>query len=548
MGHEKVKVFISYARENAEVARRLYRDLKSQSVEPWLDTECILPGQRWSDAIAEAIKDSDYFFALFSKKLAEKRGYVQSELKKALEVLRDVPPGKGYLMPIRLDDCRIEIKEFLEYQWVDLFPIYEEGFAKILKAILPQTAYHIDDDFRMSQAGWGVIFATSADPRVYDALEPLLQLRKEQFSGERSGLYKEFVGPAGYREGETHLEFLSRKGVGPSFQDPSRVPNYLLIVGDPGEIPFEFQYGLGVQYYVGRIHFDNLEGYKHYANTVVGLEKHRTQERPNVLFFGPQHFGDQATKLTTRYLLQPLRETLSKRYPGLKVRIAEGEDATKKTLLSFLTKSESPQLLFLAGHGMMTASGHEKQQAIQGSVLCADWPGFGTVEESYYLSSSDLASVELGGMVLFLFNEFGGGTPDVDEFRTSLSVETLPPLAPRPFLSSLAKHLMGKCGAGAILAHVDRIWATSILWDAAIPQIEAFEQAVRTMIDGKPVGVAHHFFASRYAELASHLSAARAKLNDRKNVMLELETLDARNFILIGDPAFRITEPSQADG
>lgn len=34
-----LQIFISYAREDVEAARRLYRDLKNAELNPWLDEE-----------------------------------------------------------------------------------------------------------------------------------------------------------------------------------------------------------------------------------------------------------------------------------------------------------------------------------------------------------------------------------------------------------------------------------------------------------------------------------------------------------------------------
>ena len=548
MGRGKIKVFISYARENADVARRLYNDLKSDLLEPWLDTECILPGQRWSDAIGKAIKNSDYFLALFSSTLVSKRGYVQKEIKDALAVLEDVPPDKGYLIPIRLDDCNIVIDQFKDYQWVDLFPAYEDGLAKLLRAILPQTSVIVGDASDPSQAGWGVIFGAAADPKIYDELAPLLEWRRQQTEHERPGLYKEFTGPAGYRQRETHLDFLSRNGVGPSYRDPLRVPMYLLIVGDPEEIPFEFQYGLSTQYYVGRIHFESHEDYRRYANSILNIEKKQPRQPPLVSFFSPRHIGDGATNLSTIHLIRPLREALAKRYPALEIRSAEGEEATKIKLLSLLSNLDRPQLLFIAAHGMMFSPDGPLQETAQGSILCMDWSGFGRVDASHYVSPSDLLDVKLDGMIIFIFGDFGGGTPTIDEFYLNIldlrANAPLPRLAPRSFVSSLAKQLLGKCGASAILAHIDRAWGYSIQWKADVPQIDAFRQALSVLADGETIGKAHNFFVQRFIEFSSHTSIALSsglKADDSYVVSLNLATVDARNFVVIGDPAVRMT-------
>lgn len=83
---EPAKVFVSYAREDRETARRLWLDLKAAGFAPWLDSENLLGGQNWKLAITEAIKSSAFFVALISNFSIQKRGYVQKELKQALEI------------------------------------------------------------------------------------------------------------------------------------------------------------------------------------------------------------------------------------------------------------------------------------------------------------------------------------------------------------------------------------------------------------------------------------------------------------------------------
>ena len=61
---EKAKVFISYAREDWETAKRLYDDLSRAGVRPWLDSEELLPGQNWISAIDRAIRESSAILIL----------------------------------------------------------------------------------------------------------------------------------------------------------------------------------------------------------------------------------------------------------------------------------------------------------------------------------------------------------------------------------------------------------------------------------------------------------------------------------------------------
>ena len=112
------------------------------------------------------------------------------------------------------------------------------------------------DETDLSQAGWGLVLPVDADPRLRSALQPLLDLRRSQASARSEHLYREFLGEQGYRHGESKDDFLGRQGAGPGPVRPEVVPYYLLLVGGPDEIPFEFQYQLGVQYAVGRLAFD----------------------------------------------------------------------------------------------------------------------------------------------------------------------------------------------------------------------------------------------------------------------------------------------------
>jgi hypothetical protein len=50
-----MQVLISYAREDRQLAERLYEDLRSQGLDPWLDKKNILPGSRWKIVIRDAI-------------------------------------------------------------------------------------------------------------------------------------------------------------------------------------------------------------------------------------------------------------------------------------------------------------------------------------------------------------------------------------------------------------------------------------------------------------------------------------------------------------
>jgi hypothetical protein len=134
---QALDVFISYAREDKVAAARLYNDLRGAGVNPWIDTEDLLPGEDWRLGIRRAIENSTYFLALMSAQSLAKRGYVQKELRLAYAVLDELPLGHIFLIPIRLEPCEPTDERIKAVNWLDLFPSYEAALKKLLRGIAP---------------------------------------------------------------------------------------------------------------------------------------------------------------------------------------------------------------------------------------------------------------------------------------------------------------------------------------------------------------------------------------------------------------------------
>jgi hypothetical protein len=124
-------VFISYAREDSPEAEKLYEILKEAGTKPWMDKKEIRPGQNWRLAISKAIKNTRYFLPLFSSKWVGKIGYVNKELKYALDVLDTYPEDAIFIIPVRLDDCEIPFQKLEDKHYADLFPDWNGGIKQI---------------------------------------------------------------------------------------------------------------------------------------------------------------------------------------------------------------------------------------------------------------------------------------------------------------------------------------------------------------------------------------------------------------------------------
>jgi TIR domain-containing protein/stringent starvation protein B len=128
-------VFLSYAREDFETAERLYMDLRRAEIDVWMDKKSLLPGQNWEHEIRKAIRAADHFLALISTTSVQKRGFVQREMRTALDVLDEVPTGQIYLIPVRIDDVDPPDFKVQALNRVDLFPSYRKGFERLVAAI-----------------------------------------------------------------------------------------------------------------------------------------------------------------------------------------------------------------------------------------------------------------------------------------------------------------------------------------------------------------------------------------------------------------------------
>lgn len=131
---DNYSIFISYAREDHAAALRLYQDLKRVGLNPWLDTEGLIPGQRWKTTITQAIHNSRYFIALLSSSSVSGKGFVNKEIAEALESLEMYPDSEVFLLPIRLNECQPAHARLSDLHWVDMFPSWDEGLIKILNA------------------------------------------------------------------------------------------------------------------------------------------------------------------------------------------------------------------------------------------------------------------------------------------------------------------------------------------------------------------------------------------------------------------------------
>jgi Peptidase family C25 len=410
------------------------------------------------------------------------------------------------------------------------------------------------DPTKVAQAGWAVVFAKDTPPAVREALAPLVKLRHRRVPPDRC---KELE----YRPGESMKTWLNRHAAHPGAVVPTKLPYYVLLVGDPQQIPFQFQYLLDVEYAVGRLSFETAEEYHRYAESVVAYETASTlPNRREVVFWGTRHPSDRATQLSADYLICPLSEgktpagqpaddTPIAAELGYRTSVFRGREATKANLSEVLHgKSGSPALLFTASHGMGWPRGHGQQRPSQGALLCQDWSGFGSVNPAHYLAAADVPDeARVHGLVAFLFACYGAGTPAFDNFPRQHG-GGLAEIADGPFVAALPRRLLThpNGSALAVLGHIERAWGYSIRPTGVGEQLQPFRNLLGRILSGEPVGHATKDFSEKYACLSTELlsmldeTQGGTRPTDQALAYHWIERNDAQNYVMLGDPAVQV--------
>lgn len=400
------------------------------------------------------------------------------------------------------------------------------------------------DPTSLAQAGWGVIFLENYTPFSLEALKSddglgvLLTHRRNQTTPT---YYRECI----YKPGWSKAQFLNAHKVPSSGAvDPDRgMPYYLLIVGDPAIIPYEFQYQLDVQYAVGRIFFDTLAEYAYYAQSVVTAETQQIERPRQIKFWGVSNSGDNATQLSTKHLVTPLSEWVNDKYPDWATPPLLIDTATKTNLHQLINQESAPAILFTASHGVGYPKDDPRQKDLQGALVCQEFQHFlGKPDpETHLFSAADLdSSANIHGMIAFQFACYSLGTPQFNNFKNkSGDLE----LAANPIVSRLPQKLLSheKGGALAVIGHIDRAFSNSFRANN-IRQSAVFQSVLTCLMQGFPVGYAMEFFNQQYAELATETTQGieNGNLMNTKIADLWNTSNNARNYAVLGDPAVRV--------
>jgi TolB-like protein/Tfp pilus assembly protein PilF len=118
-------VFLSYASQDAQAARRICEALRGAGIEVWFDQSELRGGDVWDQKIRQQIRDCALFVPIISKNTAERgEGYFRLEWGLADQRSHMMARNRTFIVPVCVDttpDAGADVPEsFLRVQWTRL--------------------------------------------------------------------------------------------------------------------------------------------------------------------------------------------------------------------------------------------------------------------------------------------------------------------------------------------------------------------------------------------------------------------------------------------
>lgn len=340
--------------------------------------------------------------------------------------------------------------------------------------------------------------------------------------------------------------------------DPAhRRPRYILLLGDLSEVSLELQLALAPYGGVGRLAFSDLADYTRYAHKAIAADARGRDHLRSELYLADDH--SHANAIARGQLVEPCAAQLDALTRDRRYRVAAGP-VVGGGKAALLERARDADFLFTVSHGVGSAMSYDDRLRLQGALLTA--PG-------ELLTGKDIAErpfVRHG--VWLMFACYGLGTPArssyapwiEDLYRTERLRERDRAVieagqltaAEAPFIADLPRRaLANPDGPLAVIGHVDLAWSYSFTaegqsrFDRLYATVQlilqaqlagfAFEQLTRNCV------IAGDQLAQLYLQRSEHARGVAPAVEPRLLARTWMLRQDLRGFILLGDPAARLT-------
>jgi hypothetical protein len=169
-------IFLSYASPDREQVLEHYDWLTRAGLNAWLDQKHILPGQDWDLAINQALDRAALVIAFVSANSVQRRGYVQREIRRALDRRLEQLSEDTFIIPVLLDAVELP-RELGQFQAVRTSaPDYKARVLAALRAQLERLGHKIEQVQDTQKVSWTrrtVQKVSNGEPSITASLELL---------------------------------------------------------------------------------------------------------------------------------------------------------------------------------------------------------------------------------------------------------------------------------------------------------------------------------------------------------------------------------------
>jgi GTP-binding protein EngB required for normal cell division len=130
---KNLSVFLCHTSTDKPAVRALCQELRRDGFNPWLDEEKLIAGQDWQYEITEAVRLTHVVLICLSNASISKAGFVQKEIKFALDIAEEQPEGAIFIIPLKLEECNVPSR-LQRWQWVNYFES-KNGPKELLQAL-----------------------------------------------------------------------------------------------------------------------------------------------------------------------------------------------------------------------------------------------------------------------------------------------------------------------------------------------------------------------------------------------------------------------------
>ncbi len=430
-------------------------------------------------------------------------------------------------------------------------------------------APHVDSNILSAQR-WGVIAPIGErGDAMLKAVDELIQHRRDQ-QGAKPKIYR--VPPD--MDALTCLKWKNDVHRAEDVPEDER-PRYLMMLGDLHEVSLELQHVLANGAFVGRVQCPDSRGFTAYARKVVSREKSEPTDESKLLYYTVQD-GTAAVELGYRRLVEPCMFMTGDWVSKGKLSIAGHEeipstDMDPEDMIESAGKKEHAVMLSL-GHGLGAPrkgwKSVDHQHALQGALSMG-------MEEP--LTADALRETPfLPGGIWMCVACFAAGTPPTSAFHSWLQLlasegatsptrirevlKSLPKPGERPFVAALPQAVLANPnGPLAVIGHMDLAWTFGFTAPGSKKsRASRIFSTLRVLLEGSRSGIALDALMRVYRETNDDLMN-RYQLQRDAQVQGQPDPIDAkllgnlwmqrndlRGYVLLGDPAARLSLPSTA--